>query len=87
MCCIISFFYFPQNATDVIILSFPVQTTIIFFITHTLKFKFQYGQIKVKNINIDFTLEFKMMLYCLTLNMGITSSLSNEHANTQNLQL
>lgn len=87
MCCIISFFYFPQNATDVIIVSLPVHKTITLFITHALKFKCQQSRIKVKNINVDFTLEFKMMLYRLTLNMGITSSLSYEHANMRDLQL
>ena len=81
------FSYFLQNAFDVIILSFPVQKTITLLITHALKLKCQHGRIKVNNINIDFTLEFKMMLYRLTLNMGITLSLSYEHANMRDLQL
>jgi hypothetical protein len=74
-------FYFPQNATYFIFLSFSFQITLTFFINHALKFKYQPGQRKVQNINIYFTLELNMTLYPLILHMEITSSSSYEHAN------
>jgi hypothetical protein len=38
MCCTI--FYFPQNAVYFIILSFLVQTVVMFFVSQMVKFKY-----------------------------------------------